>query len=320
MTPQLVALLVRWCQDARYRDSSDWELLERYLTARDESAFAALVGRHGPAVFALCRSLVRCPDRADEAFQQTFVDLLRWRRSLPGPSVRPWLLRVAGQRCRRLLAREGRRRTLLERLAARAPAAGEPADRAAEREEVQRLVAAAVAALPPRYGLPVLLHDLHGRPLPEVARDLGRSERTVRKQLERGRRKLRDRLRPHFGDPGPTAAAALVAVADGRAEAVPPALVAATVRAAVHAAARRTWAALAAAAAGWLGSRRWLTAGVAAVLLAVGEGVWSTGERPNGRRRRPARRPPPSRSMVSATCGCCASASYRRSWPRRTAC
>src|SRR4051812_46613748 len=53
----------------------DGELLARFVGARDEAAFADLVARYGPMVFAACRRVTRDRHLADDAFQAVFVVL-----------------------------------------------------------------------------------------------------------------------------------------------------------------------------------------------------------------------------------------------------
>ncbi len=75
---------------------TDGQLIERFLSTRDESAFTALVGRHGPMVLAVCRTVLQDSSDVEDAFQATFLVLIRragtiWRREAVGG----WLHRVA---------------------------------------------------------------------------------------------------------------------------------------------------------------------------------------------------------------------------------
>ena len=89
---------------------SDAELLGRYVAARDQDAFAALVRRHGPMVHGVCRRRLRSGPDADDAFQVTFMVLARdaakvaRRESLPG-----WLYRVAYLVALKLAGKNARR-------------------------------------------------------------------------------------------------------------------------------------------------------------------------------------------------------------------
>src|SRR5689334_780803 len=75
----------------------DAELLSRYIAGRDEHAFAALVRRHGPVVYGVCRRLVG-PDAADDAFQATFLVLATRAATIrKAESVGSWLVGVAGR-------------------------------------------------------------------------------------------------------------------------------------------------------------------------------------------------------------------------------
>ena len=75
---------------------SDAQLLEGFLLHRDEAAFAALVRRHGPMVFGVCRRVLHDPTDAEDAFQATFLVLVRKAASLGRPEqVSSWLYGVA---------------------------------------------------------------------------------------------------------------------------------------------------------------------------------------------------------------------------------
>jgi RNA polymerase sigma factor (sigma-70 family) len=176
----------------REDDLADGELLRRFIERRDEAAFAALVRRHGALVLGVCRRVL--PNRADseDAFQATFLVLVRKARSIcKRPSVGSWLYGVAYRVAVR--AREdGARRRARERQAERAPAPDALQElvwrdlRAVLDEEVLRL--------PGRCRAPFLLCYLEGRTTEEAAALLRCPRGTVLSRLARARELLRGRL------------------------------------------------------------------------------------------------------------------------------
>src|SRR5438093_12607790 len=75
---------------------SDAELLERFAVARDQAAFEVLVWRHGPMVLNLCRRMLRHEHDAEDAFQATFLTLVRKAGSIvKHEAVGSWLYKVA---------------------------------------------------------------------------------------------------------------------------------------------------------------------------------------------------------------------------------
>ena len=175
------------------RELTDGQLLERFATDRGEAAelaFSALVERHGPMVLRVARGVLGDAHEAQDAFQATFLVLVRRARGLwVRDSLGPWLHQVARRTasCARLGAA---RRRHHERQAAGAPreVRPEPADDLAGllHEEVDRL--------PGRYRAAVVLCDLEGRTHEQAARHLGWPVGTVKSRLSRGRDRLRDRL------------------------------------------------------------------------------------------------------------------------------
>src|SRR5438445_3916328 len=77
---------------------SDGQLLEDFVRRRDEAALAVLVRRHGPMVWGVCRRVLRNLHDAEDAFQATFLVLVRKAASVvPRQMVANWLYGVAHQ-------------------------------------------------------------------------------------------------------------------------------------------------------------------------------------------------------------------------------
>jgi RNA polymerase sigma factor (sigma-70 family) len=210
---------------------SDRELLQCFAESHDQGAFAELVERHGAMVLRVCRNVLQHQQDAEDAFQATFLLLARKAGTMAwGESVAPWLHGVARHVALKARAAAACRR----RHEGHAPAKP-PADPFADLtvREAQVLLDEELGRLPDRYRGPLVHCYLQGQTQEEAARLLGWSKATVRRRLERGRDLLRNRL----GRRGLTLTAALCAavLAENRSTAaVPPALVAATSRAAVQ--------------------------------------------------------------------------------------
>jgi RNA polymerase sigma factor (sigma-70 family) len=204
---------------------SDGQLLQRYLARRDGSAFAALVERHGPMVLGVCRRVLgRGPD-AEDAFQSTFLVLVRRAASVvPRDQVGRWLYGVACRTALQARAATSRRRALERRLSAdRHPAPPLGAEASAD---WRPLIDEELSRLPERYRSAIRVCDLEGRSRKEAARLLGWPEGTLSGRLARARRLLARRLARR----GVTLAAVLAAELGREAAAVPPGLLASVVR------------------------------------------------------------------------------------------
>jgi DNA-directed RNA polymerase specialized sigma24 family protein len=80
----------------RAGDQTDAQLLDRFITHQEEAAFASLMGRHGPLVWSVCREILGDSHDAEDAFQATFLVLVRKARSIrKHTSLRSWLYGVA---------------------------------------------------------------------------------------------------------------------------------------------------------------------------------------------------------------------------------
>ena len=96
----VIQFLYKACGIQEARDLADRELLEKFLAHQDENAFAALVERHGPMVFSVCRRVLGDSHEAEDVFQATFVVLVRRMRSIGGTgSIGGWLHGVAQRVC-----------------------------------------------------------------------------------------------------------------------------------------------------------------------------------------------------------------------------
>src|SRR5262245_49024576 len=138
---------------------TDRELLEHYLHRRDEGAFEALVRRHGPMVLGVCRRVLRHEADAEDAFQATFLVLVRKAGSIRARgTVGHWLYGVAHNTALKAKAMNRKRRAK-EREAGAAP------KREAVEEawgQVQALLDAELSRLPEVYRVPIVLCDLEG--------------------------------------------------------------------------------------------------------------------------------------------------------------
>jgi RNA polymerase sigma factor (sigma-70 family) len=171
---------------------TDGDLLERFVTGRDEAAFAALVRRHGQMVWGVCRRVLAGHQDAENAFQATFLVLVRKAASVvPREMVGNWLYGVAYQTALNARANEARRR-MRERQVSQMP---EPADREQDRwRDLQPVLDQELSRLPNKYRAAIALCDLGGKTRKEVAQQLGVPEGTVSGWLTRGRALLAKRL------------------------------------------------------------------------------------------------------------------------------
>ena len=170
---------------------TDGQLLECFIERRDEAAFAALVNRHGPMVWGVCRRLLPHHD-AEDAFQAVFLVLSRKATSVvPRELVANWLHGVARQTAL-LATRTAARRKVRERQVTEMP---EPEVVARDLwADVQPLLDRELGSLPEKYRAVIVLCDLEGKTRKEVARQLGCPEGTVAGRLARARTMLAGRL------------------------------------------------------------------------------------------------------------------------------
>jgi RNA polymerase sigma factor (sigma-70 family) len=170
----------------------DGELLDRFLTGGEASAFEALLGRHAPMVLGVCqRVLGRCADTED-AFQATFLVLVRRAGSIvPRDRVGRWLYGVAHRVALEARARRARRWARERPIEEPAGPEREPD---LERDEARAVVDEEVMRLPERYREAVILCELRGLSRQEAAARLNVPEGTLSSRLAEARRRLARRL------------------------------------------------------------------------------------------------------------------------------
>jgi RNA polymerase sigma factor (sigma-70 family) len=234
---------------------TDGQLLESFLTRREEAAFEALLRRHGPMVLGVCRRVLGNPHDAEDAFQATFLVLIRKAASLRSRElVGNWLYGVAYRTAMKARAMSAKRRTKEKqaREAVRSePAAGEVS------EELLARLDAELNRLPEKYRVPVVLCDLEGKSRAEAARQLQIPEGTLSSRLAQARKLLAKKLSRH-GAVLPVAAVAAVLGPNAGSACVPHPLLTSTTRAGMLAA---------------LGQGGLTAGGVPARVVALTEGV-----------------------------------------------
>jgi RNA polymerase sigma factor (sigma-70 family) len=207
------------------------QLLERYLSERDEVAFEALVSRHGPMVLGVCRRLLGDPHDVEDAFQATFLVLVKKAGAIRDRDLLgPWLYGVAHR-----VAVRARGRAAVRRSREVTGPSPEPAARPVEAgaDELRPVLDEEIGRLPEKYRVPILLCYFEGLSHDQAAANLRWPVGTVRSRLARGRDLLRGRLTRR----GLAPVAGLIAsglTPRATSAAVPPALIEATIRAATR--------------------------------------------------------------------------------------
>jgi RNA polymerase sigma-70 factor (ECF subfamily) len=174
---------------------TDGQLLDGFIRRREEAAIQTLILRHGPMVLAVCRRILRNHHDAEDAFQATFLVLVRKATTIiPKEMVANWLYGVAcntALKARALAAQKHSRERQVKQM---------PEPEAAETRaklDLQALLDEELRLLPDKYRSPIVLCDLEGKTRKEAADQLGWPEGTVAGRLARARAMLAKRLARH---------------------------------------------------------------------------------------------------------------------------
>lgn len=171
---------------------TDVQLLGFFVQESDEASFRALVVRHGPTVLRVCRRVLHDQHEVEDAFQATFLVLVRKAPTIERPeALGNWLYGVAYR-----IAMKARRGTVRRRNHERKKAEMDPVTLATDQpwDDLGRVVREELERLPEPYRAPLELCYLKGQSHEEAASELGWPLGTLKVRLVRGRKKLRERL------------------------------------------------------------------------------------------------------------------------------
>lgn len=197
----------------------DGELLDRFARYADHPAFEVLVRRHGPMVFGVCRRVLGRSADADDAFQATFLVLIRKAKSVRrGDRLAPYLYGIATRVALKARAQAARRAASPIEGADMLPDPHQPA----EIPDWLPILDAELNALPAKFRDALVLCELRGAARADAAKQLGVPEGTLSSRLARGRDLLRKRLLKH-GTLLPAGGLAALFAVDGVSRATAPA-------------------------------------------------------------------------------------------------
>jgi RNA polymerase sigma factor (sigma-70 family) len=171
---------------------ADGDLVASFVARKDEAAFEVLVNRHGPMVMGVCNRVLRNHADAEDAFQATFLVLVRRAASiLPPHMIGNWLHGVAYRCALKLKTLAGKRQARQRQLAS----LSEPMTLARNPwDDLQPVLEQELSRLPDKYRIAIVLCDLEGKTRKQAARQLGWPEGSVSSRLSRARSMLAKRL------------------------------------------------------------------------------------------------------------------------------
>jgi RNA polymerase sigma factor (sigma-70 family) len=172
---------------------SDGQLLDRFVVRREEVVFEAIIRRHGPMVWGVCRRVLRDHHDAEDAFQATFLVFARKAASvIPREKLGNWLYGVAYQTAMKARATTSVRRAREKQV----PEMPEPEGGREDRrdDDLLPLLDQELSRLPEKYRIPIVLCELEGMTHREASEQLGWPIGTVSGRLSRARKILAERL------------------------------------------------------------------------------------------------------------------------------
>jgi len=170
---------------------TDGQLLERFVKNHDRAALEVLVHRHGQMVWGACCRILRAGPDAEDAFQASFLVLVRRADAVPRDTVANWLYGVAHQTALKVRAtigkRKGRETQVTDMLEPAAPPQ-------LLWDDVQGILDEELSRLSDKHRTVIVMCDLEGKTRTEVAQRLGLPEGTIASRLARAHSRLAKRL------------------------------------------------------------------------------------------------------------------------------
>ncbi len=192
-------------------DLSDKVLIERYRQG-DYQAFEALVNRYEGKVYRLSMRMLRNPEDAEDALQETFLQVYRGLKGFEGRSTfSTWLFRLATNVCLMKIRHRGTEPANLLPLEEYLPRHDEgehpqvqawperPEDAILSKESREKMMEA-LEKLPADYRVVFVLRDIEGLSNAEAGETLGISVAAVKSRLHRARLTLRGMLADYFAE------------------------------------------------------------------------------------------------------------------------
>jgi RNA polymerase sigma factor (sigma-70 family) len=188
---QFLRRLTRGMTAETLGEQTDRQLIERFLGCRDDSAFEALVRRHGPMVYRVCWRVLQQAEDSEDVFQATFLVLAQRLSTLrKRESLASWLHSVAHRLALNARSQAAARR----RHEGHAHVARIVLSDDIPWKEARLVLDAELQQLPEKWRLPLVLCCLEGLTQEEASQQLGWSPRTVLRRLNEARAALGRRL------------------------------------------------------------------------------------------------------------------------------
>jgi RNA polymerase sigma-70 factor (ECF subfamily) len=180
------------------------ELVER-LKKGDDLAYREVIRRYGRKMFGLIFSMTKKRDETEEIMQEVFLKVIKHIKDFREDSLfSTWLFRITVNTALSYMKKKKRKRESLiselkrdeeERIDFE-DKEEKGTDETLETEERRKIVQTAIESLPQSYRIAIILKDIEGMPLTEVAKILKLSEGGTKVRLHRARLMLKKKLQP----------------------------------------------------------------------------------------------------------------------------